>query len=208
MFSSTISWSLTSSRYFTSARRLLPCAAMSTRRAALDGRRDRLVPVGQEARDGVLQRLRQRQLLRAQSRVARIVSRVPLVVGRQRRRRDVVAAAPDLHLLLAVLRRGLRLVQPLQRAVVALVQPPVLGDRDPELIHLVERDAERLDRALQHRREREVEGVARRLSSAGPPRALPRAPAPDRSTSFQPVKRFSWFHVLWPCLSRTTLYMM
>ena len=60
-------------------------------------------------------------------RVARIARRVALVVGVERRRRDVVAAAPDLDLRLAVLGRGFRLVQPLQRAVVPLVQPPVLA---------------------------------------------------------------------------------
>src|SRR5262249_7993928 len=48
-------------------------------------------------------------------------------------------------------------VQSLQRAVVAFVQAPVLRHRDPELIHLVERDAERLDRPREHGRERAVE---------------------------------------------------
>ena len=62
MLSSTMSCSDTSSRYFTSARRLLPCAAMSTRLPAAHLRRDRLVPVGKEARHGVLQRLGERQL--------------------------------------------------------------------------------------------------------------------------------------------------
>ena len=114
------------SRYLTSARRLLPCAAISTRLPALDRRRDRLVPVRQEPRDGVLQRLGQRSSAGIEPGVARIARRMPRIVRRQRRRRDVVAAAPDLDLRFAVLRRRLRLVQPLQRAVVPLVQPPAL----------------------------------------------------------------------------------
>ena len=93
--------------------------------AGRDRRRDRLVPVGQEPRDRVLQRLGRRQVGRREPRVARIARRMPRVVVRERRRRDVVAAPPDLRLRLAVLRGGLRLVQALQRAVVALVQPPV-----------------------------------------------------------------------------------
>ena len=98
--------------------------------------------------------------LGVRARVARVVRRVALVVDGQRRRRNVVAAAPDLGLRLAVLRGGLRLVQPLQRAVVPLVQPPALGHRNPEQVERVERDPERLDRALQHRRVRDVEDVA------------------------------------------------
>ncbi len=46
------------------------------------------------------------------------------IIRGQRRRRDVVAAAPDLHLRIAVLFGRLDLVEALQRAVVALVQAP------------------------------------------------------------------------------------
>ncbi len=52
------------------------------------------------------------------------------------------------------------LFSPCSRAVVALVQPPALRDRNPQLVERIERDSERLDRALQHRRERDVEHVA------------------------------------------------
>ena len=64
---------------------------------------------------------------------------MPLVRQRQRRRRRVVAAPPDLHLRLAELRRHLRLVQPLQRTVVALVELPGLHHR---FIHISSRDAQ------------------------------------------------------------------
>ena len=80
-----------------------------------------------------------------------------LVIGGQRRRRDVVAAAPDLHLRLAVTLDGLRLVQPLERAVVTLVQPPGALHRNPHPIHLIEHDPERADRPLQHRSECDID---------------------------------------------------
>ena len=85
--------------------------------------------------------------------------------GLERRRRNVVAAPPDLDLRVAVFRGRLRLVQTLQRAVVPLVQPPVLLDRNPEQVELVERDPARADRALEHRRVGDVEGEALDLSS-------------------------------------------
>ena len=88
-------------------------------------RRDALLPEGQHARERVLQRLGGRQLLGRHLRVARIEARMARVVRAQRRRRHVVAAPPDLHLRGAVLRDGLRLVEALQRAVVALVEAPV-----------------------------------------------------------------------------------
>ena len=71
------------SRYLTSARRLLPCAAMITRLPDADRRRDRRVPVRQEPRDRVLQRLGERQLGRRRDRVARIARRVTRVVRRR-----------------------------------------------------------------------------------------------------------------------------
>ncbi len=54
-----------SSRYLTRARRLLPCAATSTRLPARMAGAIVLVPVGQEAGDRVLEALGQRQLGRA-----------------------------------------------------------------------------------------------------------------------------------------------
>ena len=81
--------------------------------------------------------------------VARVVGRVAGVGRIHRRRRDVVGAAPDLDLLLAVLGRGLGLVQALQRAVVALVEAPALVHRDPVLVQLAQRDVEGADGALE-----------------------------------------------------------
>ena len=85
---------------------------------------------------------------------------VARVVERQRRRRHVIRAAPDLHLPLAVLLGGLRLVQALQRAVVALVEPPGVDDRDPHLVELIQRDPERADGAFEDGCVGHVENVA------------------------------------------------
>jgi hypothetical protein len=115
---------------------------------------------GKETLDGLLERLGERDLPRIEAGVAGIVSGGARIVGGHRRRRNVVAAAPDLDLRFAVLLRRLRLVQPLQRAIVPLVQPPAVDDRQPHLIEPVERDPERANRALQHRRVGEVESVA------------------------------------------------
>src|SRR5438105_4501049 len=77
-----------------------------------------------------------------------------------RRRRDVITAAPDFRLRLAVLGRGLGLVQPLQRAIVTFVQPPALLLGNPHRIEYGQRDPQRADRTLQHRRVRDVEDVS------------------------------------------------
>ena len=128
--------------------------------AARDGRRELLVPERQDARDGVLEALGERDLLGRELRVARIAALAARIVGRERRRRDVVAAPPGEHLCFAELGRGLGLVEALQRAVVALVQAPVVADRQPRAVHLVERVPERPDRALEHRRPGAIELVA------------------------------------------------
>ena len=145
---------------------------------------------------------------RGELRVARVVAR-----RRAHRLRSsaggrrVVAAAPDQHLRFAELRRGLGLVEALQRAVVALVQAPVLLHRQPQAVHFLERDVERADRALEHRGIGDVEIEAFVLSAAGPAARASSTPLAVRSTSVQPVKRFSWFHVLSPWRSSTSLFM-
>src|SRR5689334_16639834 len=74
---------------------------------------------------------------------------------------NVVAAAPDLHLRLAVLLDGLRLVESLQRAVVAFIQAPAIFYRQPHAIHLVECDPQCADGALEQRGIGVVEADAR-----------------------------------------------
>jgi len=58
------------------------------------------------------------------------------------------------------LRGHFGLVQPLQRAVVALVQAPGVVHRDPHQVHLLECEPERLDGAFQHRSVRAIEDEA------------------------------------------------
>src|SRR6266540_2652030 len=109
MFSSTMAWSLTPSRYFTSARRLLPCAAISTR-----------LPCLMAGAIVSCQYGRKRATVSFSDSDAGISAGVALVLGRERRGWDVVAPAPDLDLVFAMLRRGFRLVQALQCPVVPL----------------------------------------------------------------------------------------
>ena len=77
----------------------------------------------------------------------------------ERGRRDVVAAAPLEDLGLAVLRGGLGLVQPLQPAVVTLVEAPVAAHVYPLLRQLVLHDLQGLDGPLQTRGVEDVESV-------------------------------------------------
>ena len=62
-----------------------------------------------------------------------------------------------MDLLVAVLRRGLGLVQALQAAIVALVEPPARGLRQPHPVQAVEHDPQGSDRALEDGGERLVE---------------------------------------------------
>ena len=73
------------------------------------------------------------------------------VVRLECRRADIEGATPDEHLFVAVLRRGIGLVETLQRAVVALVELPGFDDGQPLAIHLAEYDVEGVDRALESR---------------------------------------------------------
>ena len=82
--------------------------------AALDGRRDCVVPDRQEARDGVLQRLTLGDIRRVHTCVPAVLARKALVRLLEWRRRRVVAAAPDEHLLIAELLGGLGLVESLR----------------------------------------------------------------------------------------------
>ena len=69
----------------------------------------------------------------------------------ERRRTDIEGTAPDKHLFVAVLCRGIGLVETLQRAVVALVELPGFDDGQPLAIHLAEHDVEGVDCALEAR---------------------------------------------------------
>mmetsp|Transcript_62039 Transcript_62039/g.146951 ORF Transcript_62039/g.146951 Transcript_62039/m.146951 type:complete len:261 (+) Transcript_62039:2422-3204(+) len=128
--------------------------------AALDGWGNGLVPERQHAGDRVLQAFGQRDVGGVQAAVAAVAAFAARVGRLQGRRRGVVAAAPDQHLLVAVLLGHVGLVQALQRAVVAFVQAPGVAHRQPGAVHLVQAVPQRPDRALEHRGVGDVEVVA------------------------------------------------
>src|SRR5690242_2213901 len=120
-------------------------------------RGDCLAPAGKKARDGILEAFGAGQLRGAQAGVTRVRARIARVRELQRRRRNIVAAAPDEHLLIAELARHFGLVEALQRAVVPFIEAPAPVHRDPHQVHLVLHQPERADRALEHGGVRDVE---------------------------------------------------
>lgn len=108
--------------------------------ALLDEGQDLLVVVGPDTLRGELERL---------------------AAGRG----DIVAAAPDVHLVLAPLLARVVLVEARELAVVALVESLVLVDRNVLLTNLLELDAQRSLRALQSRGEGHVKLDARRSNT-------------------------------------------
>ena len=96
------------------------------------------LPVGQRPFDGLLERFGAGQLLVRDPGVAGIEARIAGIVFGQRIGCDVVAAPPDVHLLFAEAGRRFALVEPLQYAVMFLVEAPVFLDGDPFLIEPVE----------------------------------------------------------------------
>ncbi len=113
-------------------------------------RQDRRLPVRQQPGDHVLQALGARRVV-TEVGVARIRVLAELAAKLDFRRRRVVRAAPEHELLLAVGFEGLLLVLALQRAVVALVEPPVAADRNPVPVRDVEGDVRRGDGSPQQR---------------------------------------------------------
>mmetsp|Transcript_14999 Transcript_14999/g.31406 ORF Transcript_14999/g.31406 Transcript_14999/m.31406 type:complete len:318 (+) Transcript_14999:48-1001(+) len=125
--------------------------------AGLERGSDLGLPEGHHARDRVLQALGRRDLLLLEVRVLGVLAGVELAVLLDRRRRHVEAAAPDLHLVGAVLLHCLLLVEAGQAPVHPLVQAPGLGDGHVELVRLLQRVVEGLDGALEDRGVADVE---------------------------------------------------
>ena len=65
-----------------------------------------------------------------------IETRVSLVVEVQQRRLDVVAATPEVYLLVSVFQSSLSFVKTLESTVVALIKSPMLVVLDPVEIKL------------------------------------------------------------------------
>lgn len=83
--------------------------------------------------------------------VTRVGVLAELTAPLDRRRRRVIAAPPGHELLFAIAGLGLGLVQTLQRAVVAFVEPPATPHGNPEPIGAVQRQMRGGDRAPQQR---------------------------------------------------------
>ena len=115
---------------------------------------DALFPIGEDAGDRVLQAFGLRD---GDAGVAAVLAEVVGAAGFERGRGDVEAAAPDVDLLVAVLRRRLRLVETGEAAIMAFVEAPVLFDRQPQPAHRLQREIERLDRPRLQRGEGHVE---------------------------------------------------
>lgn len=107
--------------------------------------------IGPGAGDRVLEAFGIGQLIGRDITVLLLGVGIARVVRLECRRADIEGAAPDEHLLVAVLRRGIGLVETLQRSVVALVELPGFDDGQPLAIHLAEHDVEGVDRALEAR---------------------------------------------------------
>jgi hypothetical protein len=112
-------------------------------------RHDRVVPVGQQPPDDILEALGARHRLE-QVRIPGVGCGALLVI-RQRRRRRVVRPAPAHELLIAELRVDRHPVHALQRAIVPLVEPPRTAHRDPVPVRDVEADLGSPDRAAKQR---------------------------------------------------------
>lgn len=75
-------------------------------------------------------------------------------------RRNVKRASPDLDLSFSVLGRSLRLVQPRQAAVVALIQAPGPVDGQPHLVDAVQDEPQGADGPLQDGRVANIKLIA------------------------------------------------
>mmetsp|Transcript_14432 Transcript_14432/g.25392 ORF Transcript_14432/g.25392 Transcript_14432/m.25392 type:complete len:309 (-) Transcript_14432:14-940(-) len=116
-----------------------------------------LLPVGHDTSNGVLQALGVRNVLWVQILVFGLLAWVVLVVLLQRWWRDIKAAAPDLHLISAMLHNSLLFVQTSEAAVHTLVQAPGLVHGHKELFGALECDVAGLDGTLQIRSVADIE---------------------------------------------------
>jgi hypothetical protein len=78
----------------------------------------------------------------------------------QCRRRNIIAASPDMYLLFAKFLSHLSLVQTLQISIVTLIKLPGIRDRNPFEIHFLQDHPKGLDGTPQNRRVCHIENIA------------------------------------------------
>jgi hypothetical protein len=134
--------------------------------------------------------------------VARVMSGMTRVFWIERWWPQVEAPTPGERQIRPDLRGDLSLTPPLQGAIVPLIELPCLVDWHPYEVHGLEDEPQCLDRPFQHGGVADVEVKSVCLQNQASLLSLNPA-CSDKSTSDQPVKRFSRFQTLSPCLSRT-----
>ena len=195
------------SRCFTSARSELPCAATSTVAPGAQVGDDRVVPPRQHPLEHVLQALGPGQHVAGERGVALVDARVGIVDRRADRAADVVRAPPDLHLLGAeLLARSPPCSCPAARRsdVRSAATTAAPGSTTARTRRARARRCGSRAPAPTCARCRAAMPALREVAPGAA--RLARRPRSVRSTSTQPVKRFSRFQVLWPWRSSTSVY--
>jgi len=127
------------SRYITSARRLLPWAAIRTCFP------DRMLGAIKSCQQGKtratvsLEAFGERELLLRQVLITRVLAGIARVRLFQRRRGNVVTAAPQLYLIRSILGCRFCFIEALQCTIVPFVKTPVALHGNPHAVHLVQR---------------------------------------------------------------------
>mmetsp|Transcript_28918 Transcript_28918/g.93210 ORF Transcript_28918/g.93210 Transcript_28918/m.93210 type:complete len:316 (-) Transcript_28918:193-1140(-) len=123
--------------------------------ATLDRWSTNFLPPRQDSSNSVLETLSAWKVLQAF--VLWLITRPVWAVRRHGRRRGVVGASPEVHLLTAMLLHSFFLVQSLESSIVALVESPVLVHRDPKEAEVFQYEQASLDGALKKGGEHDVE---------------------------------------------------
>jgi len=145
---------------------------------------DGIRPVGDGAGHHVGETLAEREGTGGYIAVAGVTGRVVGVTTLDRRRWGAVTPPPLLYLGIAVLGRGLLLVESLQRPVVTLVETPVPSHRQPAPAGRVEGEVRGPDRPRQYRRMDDPQVEVALGGEQFPAIRASSTPSAERSTSY------------------------
>ena len=120
---------------------------------------NRIFPKWQDTLDRVFQTLCRRQLLRGQARIARVKLGMPGIIERERVGSDCIGASPDEYLLIAILGSRFSLIQALERAIMTLIEAPIVVNGQIHGIHRIQGNPERTDGAFEHRGKGDIKFV-------------------------------------------------